>query len=382
MKRKFIPLTKPYIGKEEVQAVINSLSRKDFAADGYYSKKLSLALSKFLTIPYVYLTPSCSSALELAIRALGIGKDDEIILPSFTFTSTANAVMNAGAKVVFAEIEKENLALDPTLLEKYITKKTKAILFVWYGGWVNQIEEIITIAKKYNLFVIEDAACALGTKIVNKYAGTFGDIGCFSFHETKNVICGEGGALVTRHLDLSSEIDIIRNHGTNRAAVLAGMASSYQWIKLGGSYLLSDILASLAFAQFKKIEKINNKRRDIALLYLKNLGNLGKNVWLPTLQVHCVTNWHTFAIRVPAKYQLPIIFELKKRGVRAAFHYLPLHSSPFGKKMGFGDTRFPVTSEISSTIIRLPIYPSLTKEEVGYISKTLRQILAKFSLLK
>ena len=193
MKRKFIPLTKPYLGKEEEKAVINSLRRMDLSADGYYSKKLTSVLSSFLHVSSVFLTPSCSLALELAIKALGIGKGDEVIIPSFTFTATANVVMNAGAKVVFAEIDKHSFALDYTLLEKRITKRTKAIIYVWYGGWCDHIREIMTIAKKHKIPVIEDAACALGVKDGNAYAGTFGDIGCFSFHVTKKVVCGEGG---------------------------------------------------------------------------------------------------------------------------------------------------------------------------------------------
>jgi len=379
MRNKFIKFNKPYLGREEERMALFAIKKGDLSADGYFGQKLSRTLSSYLNISNVYLTSSCSSALELAVRSLEIGKGDEVIIPSFTMPSTANAVISTGAKVIFSEIERDSLSLDPLLLERIVTKRTKAII-VWYGGFVCQIEKITAIARKYKLAVIEDAACALGTKVGNRFAGTFGDLGCFSFHSTKNIVCGEGGALVTNRKDLCSKIEILRNHGTNRAEVLLGKASSYQWISLGGSYLLSDVLAAIALAQLLKIKKINKKRREIAHYYLNCFKKINKKVWFPFSQREKGTNWQTFAFCVSKEYQLLVISELKKRRIEASFHYLPLHNSPFGKKLMISEL-FPVTEDISSSIIRLPIYPSLKKEEQRYITKSLIDILSNFSLL-
>jgi len=380
MRNKFIKFNKPYLGREEERMALFAIKKGDLSADGYFGQKLSRTLSSYLNISNVYLTSSCSSALELAVRSLEIGKGDEVIIPSFTMPSTANAVISTGAKVIFSEIERDSLSLDPLLLERIVTKRTKAIIVVWYGGFVCQIEKITAIARKYKLAVIEDAACALGTKVGNRFAGTFGDLGCFSFHSTKNIVCGEGGALVTNRKDLCSKIEILRNHGTNRAEVLLGKASSYQWISLGGSYLLSDVLAAIALAQLLKIKKINKKRREIAHYYLNCFKKINKKVWFPFSQREKGTNWQTFAFCVSKEYQLLVISELKKRRIEASFHYLPLHNSPFGKKLMISEL-FPVTEDISSSIIRLPIYPSLKKEEQRYITKSLIDILSNFSLL-
>ncbi len=360
-----IPLTKPYLSQKEIQYATKAIKSGKLGADGKYSIKLIDKLKSYLRVKFVFLVPSASSGLELAIRALELPKDSEIIVPSFTMTSTANAILACGLIPKFVDIEENDLAIDPSCLEKAISKKTKAIITVHYGGRIGQIDKLTKIAKKYKLIMIEDAACVLGAQYMGKKAGTIGDIGVFSFHETKNIICGEGGALVTNDENVAQKIDLIRNHGTDRTKVLKGVASSYNWQTWGGSFLLSDVLAAIALAQFEKMEVINRKRKEIAEKYIKELSQF------VVPKKTKATNWHTFYLLVSPNKRDEMIRYMSKKGVRTAFHYLPLHSSPMGKKMGYKISDCPVTEKIASSIIRLPIYPGLTIKEQKHIINSL-----------
>ncbi len=367
-----IPLTKPYLSKTEEQNALKAIRSRHLSADGPFSRKLVDALKSYLKVKYVFLTPSASSGLELALRALQLPVGSEVILPSFTMTSTANAVLACNLVPKFADIEENDLALNLFSVEKNITHKTKAIITVHYDGRIGEIESLAQLARKHKLYLIEDAAAALGSFKTKKAAGTFGDMGVFSFHETKNVICGEGGALVTNNSRLAGIIDIIRDHGTNRSQVLKGVASSYHWEGFGGSFLLSDVLAAIALAQFKKIAVINKKRKEIFQRYYQGLEGI-RGAKLPGK--NSSTNWHTFYILVPPGSRGEILQKLRKNGIGAAFHYLPLHSSPMGKKLGNKKGDCPVSEKISSSLVRLPIYPDLKLKEQKKIILTVKNLL-------
>jgi dTDP-4-amino-4,6-dideoxygalactose transaminase len=373
----WIPLNKPYLGTEELANVQKSLALGHLAADGSFSQELALALSEYIRAKYVYLTPSASSGMELALRSLDLRVGGEVIVPSFTMSSTANAVLAANLRPVFGDIEEVDLALDPKQVERLIGKKTVAIMVVHYGGRVGRIEELRRIAKEKQVPLIEDAACALGSFYEGRAAGTLGEMGVYSFHETKNVMCGEGGALVTDEDRLVSKVEIIRDHGTNRNEVLKGMASSYDWREWGGSFLMADILAAIVLAQLKKIQIINVMRLAVAENYYKGLQDLAEGgLVLPVRTIW--TNWHTFYVLVPQKKRDRILRFLRDNGVGAAFHYLPLHSSPMGKRLGFKGKDCPVTERIAGSLIRLPIYPDLTQEEQEYVVEMVGKAVKKF----
>lgn len=360
-----IPLTKPFLGKDEIKNAVLAIKSGHIESDGVFSQKVTDFLKKYLTVKFAFLTPSASSALELSLRALKLPDKSEVILPSFTMSSTANAVLACNLIPKFCDIEDKDFSLDPKKVEKMINRKTKVIMTVHYGGRIGPIEELRKISKKHDLYLIEDAAAALGSFKNNKSAGTFGDIGVFSFHSTKNIIGGEGGVLVTNDKLIAERIEVIRQHGTNRNQVMRGVASSYVWQDLGGSFLLSDVLASIIFAQLKKITRITRKRIQIAVKYNKNFEKIGGNMILPGETKY--TNWHTFYFLVKKNRRDEIINKLRSRGVGAAFHYLPLHDSPMGRKMGYKKGDLPVTENIAYSLIRLPIYYALSNKDQKFI---------------
>lgn len=370
-----IPLNKPYLDRKEIAAVTKVLKSGKLGADYSYSRTLINQLKQYLKTKIVYLTPSCTSAMELALRVLKFDQGGEVIVPSFTMTSTANVILTCGLNPRFVEIEKSNLSIDPVDLEKRINKKTRAIMLVHYGGRVGEIEKIKKIAKAHNLFIIEDAACALGTFYNGISAGNLGDFGAFSFHETKNLVCGEGGCLTTNRASYQDKIDIIRDHGTNRTLVLKGVASSYVWQEWGGSFLLSDVLAAIMSQQMEKVNYITKKRKQIALNYLKRLSELQPKIELASDTPW--TNWHTFYFLVPQKKRDKFLNYARSNGVGAAFHYLPLHDSPMGRKLGYKKGQFSITEQVAYSLVRIPIYPGLTDKEQEKVIEVIKKAVKK-----
>ncbi len=369
-----IPLHKPFWGKEEEKAAIAALRGGTGVGDLNFSESLAKALQKALDIKYVLPTGSGTAALELAC-AIILKKGDEVIMPSFTFSSCANSVLLSGAKPVFADIDISTYNVNPTEIEKKISKKTKAIMVVHYAGMACDMDKILEIADKHKLSVIEDAAHALGASYKGKNLGTLGTIGCYSFHGTKNMASGEGGAFATNDKSIFKIAEIIREKGTNRSSFMRGERRKYSWVKVGRSLILSDILSAIALEQVKKLPRITELRINNANYLLKKLSKLTSKLILPTESAGTSPNWHIFAIRVPSVIRDKVIKELRSYGIEASFHYLPLHRSSMGKKMGYRGGDFPVSEDVASTIIRLPMHPKLKKSEMDYIVAALEKII-------
>ncbi len=372
-----IPFNKPYFDDRDQKAVSKALEEGHVTGDSFYGQKLAQKLQVILGVKYALPTPSCTAALELAILSLDIGAGDEVILPSFNFASGAVAILHSGARPVFADIEKETFCIDPKSIERAITPRTRAIMIVHYAGHSCDMSAILKLTRKYKLKIIEDAAHAIGGKYRNKSLGTIGDIGCFSFHGTKNIVTGEGGAFVTNDQKVFEKAEIMREKGTNRPAFLRGEADKYGLVSIGSSYLLGDILSALATSQLNKLEKITKLRRQHAKYLIGSLADLKAKINLPVTKSYADSCWHIFALLVDPAKRDQYIKELKIRGVDAAAHYLPLHSSPLGKKMGWDKKELPITDLVSASMIRLPLYPSLTKKELNYLSKIFHEVATK-----
>lgn len=369
-----IPLHKPFWGKEEEKAAIAALRGGTGIGDLAFSEALAKEISKKLELRYVLPTGSGTAALELACAIL-LKKGQEVIMPSFTFSSCANAILLAGAKPVFCDIDINTYNLDPTEIEKKITKKTKAIMVVHYAGMACDMEKIMQIANDNNLYVIEDAAHALGSTYRGKALGTIGSVGCFSFHGTKNAASGEGGTFVTSDKKIFKTAEIVREKGTNRSSFMRGERKKYSWVKVGRSLILSDILSAIALEQIKKLDQITQLRKKNAEYFSKKLKKLSSKLILPQITEGTDPSWHIFAIRVPRLARDKVIKGLREFGIETAFHYLPLHTSIMGKRLSYNKGDLPVTEEVASTLIRLPIHPKLKKSEIDYIVAALEKIL-------
>lgn len=369
-----IPLHKPFWGRDEEKAAIMAMRGGTGIGDLNYSELLSRELSQLIGAKFTLPVNSGTASLELACSYL-LKKNDEVILPSFTFSSCANAVLLAGGKPVFADIDIKTYNINPLGLEKLITKKTKAIMVVHYAGMACNMQAIIQIAKTNRLIIIEDAAHALGSKYFGSHLGTIGTIGCYSFHGTKNAVSGEGGAFVTNDPQINKIAEIIREKGTNRSSFMRGERRKYSWVRVGRSLILSDILSAIALVQIRKLNQITTLRQKKAEYLLKRLNSLSSKIILPVVSQGTDPNWHIFAIRSPRSSRNRIIKEIKSYGIEAAFHYLPLHSSVMGRSLGYKNGDLPVTAEVSSTLIRLPIYPQLKNSEIDYMAEVLKKIL-------
>ena len=374
MENYIIPLHKTFWGKEEEKAAIQALRSGTGIGDLSFSEELAKSLEKFLAVKYALPTASGTASLELAC-AIVLKRGHEVIMPSFTFSSCANAVSLSGAKPIFADIDLATYNIDPKEIENKITKKTRAIMVVHYAGMACDMDKILQIAKNNNLFVIEDAAHAIGAKYNNQYLGTIGTIGCFSFHGTKNAATGEGGAFVTNDKSVFKTAEIIREKGTNRSSFMRGERKKYSWVRVGRSLILSDILSAIAIEQIRKLEKITSLRKKNAQYFLKKLKRISSKIILPQTPEKVDPNWHIFAIRVPRLLRDNVIKGLRNYGVEASFHYLPLHQSQMGKKLGYKRKDLPVSEEVASTIIRLPMHPKLKRSEIDYIVEVMGKIL-------
>ena len=374
MENYIIPLHKTFWGKEEEKAAVSALRSGTGVGDLSFSEELAKFLEKFLAVKYALPTASGTASLELACAIL-LKRGHEVIMPSFTFASCANAVLLVGARPVFADIDLSTYNIDPKEIENKITKKTRAIMVVHYAGMACDMDKIVKIAKENNLYIIEDAAHALGAAYKGQFLGTIGDMGCFSFHGTKNAASGEGGAFVTNDKSIFKTAEIIREKGTNRSSFMRGERKKYSWVKVGRSLILSDILSAIALEQLRKLEKITTLRKKNSEYLLKKLNKLSTKIILPQISKNTDPNWHIFTIRVPRLMRDNVIKELRNYGIEASFHYLPLHQSQMGKKLGYKRKDLSVSEEVASTIIRLPMYPKLKRSEIDYIAEVLEKVL-------
>lgn len=374
-----IPFNKPYVTNKEIEYMKDALSKGRTSGDGYYTKKCSEFIENTFGSKKALLTTSCSSALDMAALLLDFKKGDEVIMPSYTFVSTANAVVLRGAKPIFADIEENTLNIDPEDIGRKITEKTKAIFPVHYAGVSCDMDKIMSIAREYNLKVVEDAAQGVNAKYKGRYLGTIGDIGCYSFHETKNYICGEGGAiLINKDEELAKRAEIIREKGTNRSQFFRGEVDKYTWVDIGSSFLPSDILAAVLWAQFENLNEIQLKRKKLYNDYYSGLYHLEKQgkLRLPVISKDCQNNYHIFYIIFDTeKERNNVMDKLKKSGISAAFHYIPLHTSPMGSKLGYKNGDLPKTENLSGRLLRLPLYADLADEEVNYIIEKICDLL-------
>lgn len=374
-----IAFNKPYINEREEENIKDSLLRGHTHGDGYYTKQIHEFIETTFNTKKALMTTSCSSALDMAAILLDLKEGDEVILPSYTFVSTANAIVLRGAKPIFADICEETLNIDPFEIEKKVTRNTKAIFPIHYAGVACDMDYIMNIAKEYNLKVVEDAAQGVNAKYKGKYLGTIGDIGCYSFHETKNYSCGEGGAiLINNDKNLEKRAEIIREKGTNRSQFFRGEVDKYSWVDIGSSYLPSDIMSAMLCAQFEKLDEIQQKRRRVYESYYNGLKDLEKQEKLrcPVISEDCESNYHMFYILLNSeKARNYLIAKLKENQISAIFHYIPLHTSPMGLKIGYKQGDLPKTEDLSRRIVRLPIYAGLKDEETNYIIEKIHNLM-------
>lgn len=375
----YIKFFKPYITKNEIKYIADIIDNNlVISGDGKYTKKINDFLENRYGIKKVLLTTSGTTALEMALKLINLKEGDEVIVPSFTFSSTVNAILLNKGAVKFAEIEERTLNIDPLDIKKKITKKTKAIVVVHYAGVSCDMNAIMDLAKKNNLKVIEDAAQGINARFKEKYLGTIGDFGCLSFHETKNIVSGEGGALFINKEDkkIFEKAEILREKGTNRSKFFRGEIDKYTWVDVGSSYLPSDLLSAFLYAQLEKVNEITKMRKKIYDFYTEEFSELEKEgiLKLPYIPPYATHNAHIFYIVLNNVKSRDFILDyLNKEKVKATFHYMPLHSSPQGEKLGYKRGDFPITERISENLIRLPIYAGMTKEETNFVAKILKR---------
>jgi dTDP-4-amino-4,6-dideoxygalactose transaminase len=361
-----IPFNRPTIVGKELYYISQAIHNGYSAGDGAFTRKCHRLLEEMLGVPKVLLTTSCTDALEMAALLLDIRPGDEVIVPSFTFVSTVNAFVLRGAKPVFIDVRPDTLNMDETRLEQLITERTRAIVPVHYAGVGCEMDAIEAIAAKYNIPIVEDNAHGLFGKYKGKYLGTFGAFAAQSFHETKNFICGEGGALLINDPQYIDRAEIVREKGTNRSRFFRGQVDKYTWVDVGSSFLPSDILAAFLYAQLEERQGIQTKRQHIWETYYESLKAWASEngVQLPVVPSHCEQSYHMFYMLLPTQaVRQALIDHLKARGILSVFHYLPLHLSEMGRKFGGKEGDCPVTEGVSDCLLRLPFYNDLTEAD-------------------
>ena len=365
-----IPFNKPFIIGNELHNIAQAVIDLHLSGDGPFTQKCNQWLEERLGCAKALLTHSCTGALEMAAMLCDIGPGDEIIMPSFTFVSTANAFALRGGKPVFVDIRKDTLIIDESLIEKAITSNTKAIVPVHYAGSACAMDIIMDIAKRHDLLVIEDAAHALLSTHGDEYLGTIGHFGCLSFHETKNIISGEGGALLINDGKFVKQAEIFWEKGTNRKRFLRGETEKYTWVDLGSSFLPSELVGAFLYAQLEHAEKINTVRGRLFENYIRLLRPLEEigAIRLPASSSEGKSNGHIIYIVAGSHEERTRLIEfLRQNGIWAVFHYVPLHSSIAGRKFGRTCGTMEITDDLSERVLRLPIYYEMKESEIEWV---------------
>lgn len=373
-KNSSIPFDKPPIPPKALEYISEALYSRKQSGDGPYTKKCQLWLADKIGAPYSLLTTSASSALEMAARLCDIHAGDEIIMPSFTFSSTANAFVGLGAKIIFVDIRPDTMNIDENLIEAAVSSKTRAIVPMHYAGVACEMDTINDIAKRHNLFVVEDAAQGVMAKYKNKFLGTIGDLGCYSFHSTKNYSAGEGGAIVIRKEEAYRRAEIMWEKGTDRSQFMRGETDKYSWVDWGSSYLPSDLNAAYLWSQLETADEINRDRLHSYNQYCKLLAPLADDglIRLPFVPQHCEHNAHIFFIRTRTHDEQVRLLQLfKQQEIGAVFHYVPLHSSKAGLRFGSFHGTDTYTTKESEKLIRLPLYYGLTSEHILRVAEVI-----------
>jgi dTDP-4-amino-4,6-dideoxygalactose transaminase len=361
-----IPFNKPFIVGKELYYIAQAVTYGNIGGDGAFTQRCAQLLEQRFGVHKVLLTPSCTAALEMAAMLCDLKPGDEVIVPSFTFVSTVNAFVRLGATPVFVDIRRDTLNIDDRLVEAAVTPRTRAIFPVHYAGNGCAMDRIMAVAKGYRLRVVEDAAQAVNARFDNQPLGSFGDLGTYSFHETKNYICGEGGALCVNNPDFVERAEIIRDKGTNRKQFLRGQVDKYTWVDVGSSYVPSEICSAFLYAQLEMLDSISQRRQELYHCYHRHLRPLAAEglLELPHVPENCESNYHLFYILLPtAALRDGLMAHLRQKGILAVFHYIPLHSSPMGKKFGYQESDLPVTEDISRRLLRLPLFYTITEHE-------------------
>ena len=362
-----VPFHKAFLVGNEEAAISMVIKSEHFSGDGSFTMSSVKELKNLIKSNYIHLTPSGTASLELAALSENFEGGDEIIMPSYTFVSTANAFLLRGAKIKFVDIEPDTMNIDPKLIENAITSKTKAVVVVHYGGVSCDMDSIMRICKKYNLILIEDAAQGIDSYYKNKHLGSIGDYGCFSFHSTKNIHCGEGGAISYNRVENFTKSTIIREKGTNRSEFIHGIVDKYTWKSIGSSFLPSEFQAAVLQTQLKNVVDITNKRRKIWDRYNEKFEN---NIFFETQKIpsYARSNGHIYFIIVSSKIERSKLIEfLGKKGIVTSFHYIPLHSTDFGNANSefVGEDKY--TTSYSERLLRLPIHGQLSNADVDYV---------------
>ena len=364
----------------EMKYIEQAIASHKICGDGSFTKKCNAWFEQRFDAKKVLLTTSGSSALDMAALLCGLEPGNEVILPSFTFSSTANSFVLAGAKLVFVDIRPDTMNIDETLIERAITEKTKVICVMHYAGVACEMDTIMDIARRHKLLVVEDAAQGVMSSYKGKALGTIGDLGCYSFHETKNYSMGEGGAIVINNPDYIEQAEILREKGTNRAKFFRGQVDKYTWVDFGDSYLPSELNAAYLWAQLEMADEINNDRLhswheyDAAFKPLESAGKLG----LPAIPDGCVHNAHMYYIKCKdLAERTALISFLKERDILAVFHYVPLHSAPAGERFGRFDGEDKYTTVESDRLLRLPMYYGLTAEDRSRVIAAVKEFFGE-----
>jgi dTDP-4-amino-4,6-dideoxygalactose transaminase len=375
-----IPFNKPYISGKEMHYIAQAVAGGSIAADGPFTKRCAALLETEFGIAKVLMTPSCTAALEIAAMLCDLGPADEVILPSYTFVSTANAIVRLGARPVFVDVRPDTMNIDEELIEQAITLRTKAIFPVHYAGVACEMDRIMEIADRHQLLVVEDAAQAVNAYYKGRPLGSIGHLAAYSFHETKNYVCGEGGALCINVPQFIERAEILREKGTNRSRFLRGMVDKYTWVDVGSSYVPSEISCAFLYAQLESLEAIGRRRREIYDFYRHHLTPLEQHglLRLPAIPECCEGNDHMFYVILnDADVRDGLIAHLKEQGIAAVFHYVPLHTAPVGSRFGYRAGDLPVTEDLAARLVRLPFYCELAETEQMEIVSRIKEFAAQ-----
>jgi len=370
-----IPFNRPFATGDELDYIRAAVAAPKFAGDGSFTAQCHVLLEQSLGIQKALLTTSCTHALEMAALLLDIGPGDEVIVPSFTFPSAANAFVLRGAKPLFVDIRADTLNIDESQIERRITAHTKAIFPVHYAGVGCEMDTITSIARQHGIAVVEDNAHGLYGKYRGKYLGTLGQLSTLSFHETKNFSCGEGGAILINDANFNQRAEILREKGTDRSRFFRGEIDKYTWVDVGSSYLPSDLLAAFLRAQLEHRDQIQSKRRLIWEIYARELASWAEtnSVHLPIVPAECEQSYHMFYVLMPSfESRQALISHLVGSGILAVFHYLPLHLSPMGLRFGGRRGDCPVTEDLADRLLRFPFFTGMSSPEQAQVIDAVR----------
>ncbi|WP_406697790.1 dTDP-4-amino-4,6-dideoxygalactose transaminase [Singulisphaera sp. Ch08] len=377
-----IPLHRPYLAGAELSYISQAITSGCIRGDGPFTRRCAALLEQKFGIAKVLMTPSCTAALELAAMLCDLGPGDEVILPSYTFVSTANAVVRLGAKPVFVEIRADTLNLDESRIEAALTPRTRAIFPVHYGGISCEMGQIMELANAHGLKVVEDAAQAVDATYRGRALGSIGHLGAYSFHETKNLVSGEGGALCCNAPELIERAEILRDKGTNRAKFFRGEVDKYTWVDVGSSAIPSEIVCAFLYAQLEAMDAIKARRHAIDIRYREGLSDLeaAGRLRLPAIPEGCDSPFHTVYLMLESgAIRDALMAYLRERGVMATFHFVPLHASPMGRRLGYREGDLPLTEDLAARLLRLPTFFDLSEVEQSRVIDLVASFFAQRS---